>query len=468
MDKFDLVIIGGGAAAFAAATKASDLGATAAMINSGLPIGGTCVNVGCVPTKHLLTVGDEIYYPRFPRFKSINDGYNPVVDFATAIVEKEELVGALRQSNYVKVVEGLRGVSFIEGQARFISSKNIEVNGQTIQGEKFIIATGSSAKAPPIPGIDKVDWLDNRKALSLPSLPESIMVIGAGPLGLEFAQMFAHFGTRVIVLQRSPHILSKYEPEVADELQYWLEEEDIEIHTGVKFQAIRQEQGKKFVEVEEDGTRRTFEAEEVLVGVGVQANVNGLGLEQPGVNTDDRGFVAVSDWLQTTVPHIYAAGDVVGRMMLETVAAKEGSLAAENALTSSRKAIDYDSVPHAVFTNPQVASVGLTEEEEMRRFNACSCRVVRIEQVPKAKAIKETRGMIKMVIHPQDATILGVHIVAPMAADLIHEATLAVKYKLTIFDIIDTVHVFPTMSEAIKLVAQAFVRDITKMSCCVE
>lgn len=155
-------------------------------------------------------------------------------------------------------------------------------------------------------------------------------------------------------------------------------------------------------------------------------------------------------------------------MALETVAAKEGARAAENALTGSSRTIAYDHVPHAVFTNPQVASVGLTEEAVMRRFNACSCRTIYMDAVPKALAINETRGVFKMVIHPEKGTVLGVHIVSPNAADLIHEATLAVKFGLTIHDIIDTVHVFPTMSEGFKRVAQAFTRDITQMSCCVE
>ena len=182
----------------------------------------------------------------------------------------------------------------------------------------------------------------------------------------------------------------------------------------------------------------------------------------------ERGFVRVDEHYQTTNPNVSAAGDCIGRKPLETVAAKEGSLAAENALTGAQKSINYDHVPHAVFTNPQFASVGITEEEEMRRFNACACRTIYMDAVPKAEAIKETRGAFKMVIHPENSKVLGVHIVSPYAADLIHEATLAVKFGLTVDDIIDTVHVFPTLSEGIKRLAQAFTRDISSMACCVE
>ncbi len=468
MERVDLIIIGGGAAAFSAATRASELGASALMINAGLPLGGTCVNVGCVPSKHLLTVGDEYYYPQSPRFAALANGHRAPVDFRKAMLEKNHLVAALRQSNYASVLEGLKGVRYVEGFARLRSASAVEANGDVLQGGRIVLAAGSRTRGLPIPGLDSVSWLDNRTALDLPELPQSLIVIGAGPLGLEFAQLFAHFGTEVTVLELLPQILPREEPEVAAELHRALEAEGIAIYSAATIEQVREEtDGTKVAEVRLERGRRKFRATHLLLAAGVAPNIDGLGLEALGVETGPGGFIKVTDWMQTTIPTIYAAGDVVGKMQLETVAAKEGYLAAENALTESRKTINYEHVPHAVFTNPQVASVGLTEDQEMERFNACACRTVRIEQVAKAKAIKETRGLIKMVVHPETAQVLGVHIVAPMAADLIHEATLAVKFGLTIDDLIDTVHVFPTLSEGIKLAAQAFRRDISRMSCCV-
>ena len=467
MEKYDLVIIGGGAGGFAAATKASELGVKAVIINSGLPIGGTCVNVGCVPSKFLLEVGNELYYPQHPRFEAVRDGHSAVFNFEAAIREKDEIVGALRESNYIGVAKGL-GIPVIEGKARFVSPEEVEVNGQMLSANKFIIATGSRPRILPFKGLDRVRYITNREALSLSRLPESMIVIGAGPVGLELAQMYARFGTRVTVLQRSKQILTWAEPEVAEELQRCLEAEGILINTGVSVEMLREKDNLKVVEAKVGTEPKTFMAEELLLATGVAPNSEDMGLELAGVEVTRDGFVQVNGERQTSVPHIWAAGDVVGKPFLETVAAKEGSIAASNALEGTKKTIDYDSVPKAVFTDPQVASVGLTEAEFMRRFNVCACRTVRMEQVPKARAIKETRGLIKMAIHPETQAIVGVHMVAPLAADLIHEATLAVKFKLTIDDIIDTVHVFPTMSEAIKLVAQSFKRDITKMSCCVE
>ncbi len=242
----------------------------------------------------------------------------------------------------------------------------------------------------------------------------------------------------------------------------------MEFYCACSIERVWQEGERRFVEADVMGERRTFQADQLLLATGVIPNSDDMGLEAAGVRTNAKGYIEVGEYLQTSAPHIYAAGDVVGKMFLETVAAKEGYVAAANALQERRKTIDYDSIPVAVFTNPQVATVGLTEEEEMRRYGACACRTVEVARIPKAKAIKETRGLIKMVIHPENSKVLGLHMVAPNAAELIHEAVLAVKFGLTVDDIIDTVHVFPTLSEGIKLAAQAFTRDISVMACCVE
>ena len=466
---YDLVIIGGGAVAFAAATKANDLGKTALMVNSGLPIGGTCVNVGCMPSKNLLTVGDELYYGRHPRFKALLNGHSPSFNFAIAIAEKDEIVASARQSNYINVVDSLENVTYLEGRARFMSPDRIVVNeAEVIDSGKFIIAAGSSTRPPSVEGIDKVAWHSNRTIMDLEEAPESLVIVGAGPEGLEFAQMFAHFGIAVTVIVAKGHrALRREEPEIVDEILRSLQAEGIRFLTDVTVDRVEDRNGLKAVTVGSDGGAEELTAQELLLASGIRANVSGLGLAEAGVKVDRRGFVDVDESYRTSNVDVYAAGDCIGKMPLETVAAKEGALAAENALTGSQKSINYDHVPHAVFTNPQVASVGLTEEEEMRRFNACACRTIYMDVVPKAMTIKEDRGVFKMVIHPENSKILGVHIVSPDAAELIHEATLAVKFGLTIDDIIDTAHVFPTLSEGIKRAAQAFTRDITTMACCV-
>ena len=467
-NSFDLIIVGSGAAGFAAATKANDLGKTALMVNSGLPIGGTCVNVGCMPSKNLLTVGDELYYGQHPRFRALLDGHRPAFNFATAIAEKDEIVASARQSNYINVIESLETVTLLEGRATFVSPSRVEVNGEAFEADKFVIATGSSTRPLPIPGLDEIGWLNNVTAMQLTSLPESLIVIGGGPMGLEFAQMFAHFGTHVTVLEAMDQILPRHEPEIAAELQRALEAEGIQFGTGVTIGSVGRDGNQKLVTLKNGAHMDELRASELLLAAGIQANSKNVGLDIADVSLTANGFINVNEHYRTTSPNIFAAGDCVSNMPLETVAAKEGSLAAENALTGSLKSINYDHVPQAVFTNPQVASVGLTEDEEMSRFNACACRTIYMDAIPKADVIKESRGVFKMVIHPENSKVLGVHIVSPHAADLIHEATLAVKFGLTVDDIIDTLHVFPTLSEGIKRVAQAFTRDVSIMACCVE
>lgn len=468
MSRYDIIIIGGGSAAFAAATKAVDLKKKVLMFNSGLQLGGTCVNVGCMPSKHLLTVGDELYYGQRPRFKALRHGAKPLFDFPAAIKEKDRMVAKARKQNYTQVLESLKSVTLLEEKVRFAGSNRVEAAGQTYDAEKIIIAVGASTKSLPIPGLDRVRWLNNVTAMQLQSLPASMVIIGGGPLGLEFAQMFAHFGSKVTVLEAMEHILPRHEPEIAAELQRCLEREGVIIHTAVRVEKVAERNGTKVVSFKESGSPQEEEADEILLATGIKPNTADLGLEMAGIKTDKNGFIQVNRFYQTDNPNVFAAGDCIGKMPLETVAAKEGALATENALTVPVRTLNYDYVPSAVFTNPQVASVGLTEQEEMRRFNASLCRTIYMDVVPRALAVNETRGAFKMAIHPHNYKVLGVHIVAPDAADLVHEATLAVRLGLTIDDIIDTVHVFPTFSEGIKRVAQAFTRDVSKMSCCVE
>ena len=304
MAEFDLIIIGGGAAAFAAATKASDLGKTALMINEGLPLGGTCVNVGCIPGKHLLSAGNEAYYPAHPRFRAVG-ATRPAFDFRAAIAEKDEVIGKARRGNYVSVLENLPGVTFIPGRGRFVGTHEVEVNGEVHKGTKVLIATGSSTKPLPVPGLDETGWLNNIAALQLDHVPESLVVIGGGPLGLEFAQMFTHFGSRVTVLQSRQQILARHEPEVAEELQRALQGEGITIRTGVNLESVTWRNGRKMLTFKSgDGARRRrtvaglgeeLEAEEILLAAGIKANTEDLNLAVARVKVGANGFIQVND-----------------------------------------------------------------------------------------------------------------------------------------------------------------------------
>ncbi len=460
METYDLVILGGGSAAFSCALKASEMDVKIAMIEKGT-IGGTCVNVGCVPTKNLLDVGEKIH-------QCISISNNENIDFKKIIENKDKIVLSQRDQKYTNVLESISNIDYIVGHAKFKSNNEIQVNGNVISAKNILIATGSSSMVPPIQGINNVDYLTNIEALDLDTKPKSMIVIGGRTLGLEFAQMFSRFGTKITVLQRNKRLIPNEEPEISDSLRQYLEEEGIAIHTGVEMKSVRKQDSETIVSFSVDGTEQETSAEKLLLATGRIPNTKDLGLENTDVKLSSKGTIIVNEEMRTSVSHIYAAGDVIGEPMLETVAAKEGNIAASNALFGTHKKMDFSTVPHAVFTSPQVASVGITEKESMQKFASCSCKTLLMEDVPKALVVGQTKGLIKMVIHPQTQQILGVHILSDLAADIIHEAVLAIKNKMTVDDIVDTVHVFPTMSESIKLAATSFKKNVKQLSCCVE
>ena len=467
MERYDLVILGGGAAAFAAATEADRLGIRTAIVNDGLPMGGTCVNVGCMPTKHLLAVAGELHSIRNPRFASISST-PPAFDFGKAMGDKDLLIAEARRKNYQEVLAGFKHVTWIDGKGSFASERVVRVGDREIEGEHILIATGCRTRVDSIDGLAEAGYITNREALSLRRLPASLVVRGGGPLGLEFAQIFARFGTKVKVVGVTKRIATLSEPEISEALRRYLEAEGIEFHTGVKILRVRKSGALKDVVVDTDGKEMTVQGEEILVATGVVGNIEGLNLEGIGIETEKGCNVKVNEFLQTNIPHIWAAGDVVCHICLETVAAKEGKMAVENAFKGAQKTMGFGSIPFAVFTDPEVAGVGLTEAQYMAGYGTCNCRTIQLSQVPKALAVNDTRGLVKMVAHHETGKVMGVHILAPHAAEMIHEATLAVRFGLTIDDLIETTHVFPTFCEGIKMAAQAFRRDIGRMSCCVE
>jgi len=325
MEKYDLIILGQGSAAFAAAIKANDLGVKTAMIGGnatpGTLIGGTCVNVGCMPSKNLITVGTLFYYASNNSFEGIKYEKGKV-DFKKIIEQKDKMVEKFRKEKYADVVENLKNVTYINGKGKFVSKDEIEVNSQIFKGKKFIIAVGARTNIIPVKGIENIDYLTNEEILGLKELPESLCVVGGRALGLEFAQMFAHFGTKVTVLQRSDRILPEHEPEISVALKQYLEEEGITIYTGTKIDNVSKKGKNKVISFSANGKTKEIECEQLLFATGRRPNTDGLGLEKAGVKTDEKGFVTVNNGMQTSAEHVFAAGDVIGEPMLETIAAK--------------------------------------------------------------------------------------------------------------------------------------------------
>jgi len=469
MDKFDYAIIGHGSAAFAAAIKANELGIRSIMIGrnetNGTILGGTCINVGCVPSKRLITVAKLIHELNEKRFKGVKYEVGKI-KYEEIVAETKDLVNRLRKQKYEDVLKGLENVEYVNEFGSFAGNEDglIKINAGDMQvyAKKVLLATGARANIPKIKGIEKVKYITNEEALFLDKLPESLIVIGGRALGLEFAQLFSRLGTKVTLLQRSNTILPEHEPEIASSLQKYLKDEGIDINTGEEPVAVSEYKGKKRIYTK---TGKHFEAEEILFATGRKPNIEKLNIDLLKIKLQN-GFIYTNSSMETSTRNVYAAGDVTGEPMLEALAAKEGTVATINAFSKKKLSINKSEIPRAVFTDPEVASVGLTDAEANGKGLKCACNVLRLSLVPKAQIINDTKGVVKIVIDYKTHRILGMHILAPNAADLIHEGTLAVKFGLTIDDIIDTVHVFPTLSESIRLAAQSFYTDISKMSCC--
>ncbi len=467
MKNFDLIIIGGGAGAFAAAIRANELKVKTAIINAGLPLGGTCVNVGCLPSKILLHAGEILYMAKNHNVGGIELEIKKF-DFDKVVKDEIAMVEMSRKDKYEKVLTNLEHVTFIEGYAKFTEEKEVEVNGEKLSAEKFVIATGSIANIPPIENIKEVGFITHIEALQLKKQPKELVIIGAGPVGLEFAQMYSRFGTKVTILQRGESIFSRGESELISQLTKILRSEGIIIKTNINIQSVKRKNGKKIVTFNINNEQEEVSTDEILLAVGKTPNTKNLGLENIGVETDGKRAIIVDKFFQTSKSHIFAIGDVSNApLRLETTAGHEGTLVVENAISDAKNSINYDSVPYTIFTDPQFASVGWTEEKQIKETGTCACRTVSFEIIPKAQIIRRTEGLINMVIDPKTKQILGVHILAPNAGDLITQAAVLIKNKNTIDDILHSMPVFPTLSECFKYAALSFTKDLSQLSCCI-
>jgi mercuric reductase len=461
---YDLIVVGAGSAGFSASITAAEAGKRVALIGDGT-IGGTCVNVGCVPSKAMIRAAEAVHggatAARFP-------GIDPcahAVDWAALVQGTDALVTEMRQKKYIDLLPEYDAVDYIaEGPARLIEG-GVEVGGRMIRADRIIVATGSRPQMPDIAGIEAVEVLDSTALLTLPERPESLILLGGGYIGAELAQMVSRLGVAVTLVTRS-RLLPGAEPEISAALTEAMQAEGIRLETGLSYRRVEAGDGGVILTIERDGTEITLSAERLVATTGRVANTDGLGLADLGVETDRRGAIQVGPDMATTRAGIYAAGDVTDRDQFVYMAAYGAKIAVNNAFGLAAMIYDNAAMPWVVFTDPQVAGVGLSEAQAQGAGFDVKTSVIGLDNVPRALAARDTRGLIKLVADAKTDRLLGGQIIAPEGSDSIQTLAMALKFGMTTKALGETIFPYLTTVEGLKLAAQTFDKDVAKLSCC--
>lgn len=465
--KPDLLVIGGGSGGFSAAITAAESGANVVIAGHGT-IGGTCVNVGCVPSKTMIRAMEAVHHAKnAERFDGVK-GTSDIFSWKALVVQKQSLVDGLRMAKYEDVLLSYPNVTYIDMKeiAHFTGNEmEVDIDGIFYHPKKFVIATGSSSALPPINGIQSVPLLDSTSALELDELPKSLLVIGGGVIGVELGQMFARAGVNVTICCRS-RLLPEAEPEVSQALTDYLRIEGVTVVNGVGYQKIEKTTGGVKLVCEGLDGLVAIEAEQVLVATGRRPNTLGLGADKVGVKLLNNGGIEINEFMQTSNPNIYATGDVTGTDMFVYMAAYGGKLAAKNAINGNGHKYSNAAMPSVVFSDPQMAMVGLTESQAKTIGHEVKTSTISLEHVPRYIAARDSRGLIKLVADKDTDKLLGAHILAPDGGELVQTMVLAIKAGMTTEDLANTIFPYLTGVEGLKLAAQTFDKDVSTLSCC--
>ncbi|RLC68272.1 MAG: dihydrolipoyl dehydrogenase [Chloroflexi bacterium] len=457
MKKYDVIVIGSGCG-MNIVDEALRLGLNVALEDKG-PLGGTCANTGCIPSKMLIFAADRIAEIQEARELGIEAEIRNI-DFGF-IMERMRKSARENREHMKQGIAETKDLDFYEGSGRFVADHTIEVNGETIKGDKVFIAAGSRPLIPPIKGLEDVDYLTNETVLELKERPESIIIIGGGYIAVEYGHFFAAMGTEVTMLEMADRLILSEEPEIAELLKKQLSRR-MEVHTGVQAQELKGNAGGVTVTVNDikAGKKREFSAQKTLVAVGRRSNADLLALDNTGVEVDRRGFIKVDEYLETTKKNIFAVGDINGQQMFTHVANEEASLAAYNGIHGgTRVKMDYSAAPHAVYSRPQIASVGLTEEAASKAFKVMVGKGM-YSDVAQGDAMMERNGFAKAIVEANSRKMLGFHVIGPYAPILIQEVIEAMASGGGIDQIQTSMHIHPAITELIPAVLSNL-KDIT-------
>lgn len=469
-NQLHVAIIGTGSGSFACALKAVENGAKVTMIERKPIIGGTCVNIGCVPSKIMIRAAHIAHLQQDHAFEGIKK-HKPVIDRKQLLSQQQARVDELRAAKYENILDSNPNISLVKGDARFKGAGSLIVDHEhgdftEIKADRFLIATGASSSIPPIPGLAESPYWTSTEALEADFIPETLCVIGSSIVALELAQAYLRLGSKVTLLARHS-LLFNEDPDIGAELHKILEAEGMTILAHTQAEAITYKKGMfsgaKFTIKTTQG--QTLTADQLLIATGRPPNTGSLALDKAGVEMGKGGTITVDDHMRTNVEHIYAAGDCTNQPQFVYVAAAAGTRAAIN-MTGGDAAINLSAMPAVMFTEPQMATVGLTEAEAQHNHIKNDSRLLPLENVPRALDNFETRGFVKLVMEEGSGRLIGAQILAPEAGEMIQTAVLAIHNQMTIDDLAGQLFPYLTMVEGIKLCAQTFNKDVKELSCC--
>ena len=463
-EELHVAIIGSGAAAFACAIKAAERGARVTIIEAAEVIGGCCVNVGCVPSKILIRVSELAAQQRNNPFIGLKS-HIPVLDRARLAYQQSTRIEELRASKYQHILDSNPRLSLLRGYASFKDSHTLVIshnNGfrQELQADRFLIATGSQPFIPSITGLADTPYWSSTEALFAEELPEHLIVIGSSVIAVELAQAYRRLGSDVTILARS-RLLSNAEPLLGEGLTAAFEQQGIRVLNHTQANQVHFENNEFFL----DTNKGTIRGDKLLVASGRKPNTANLNLKAAGVETQTDGSIKTDQSMETTAPHIYAAGDCSNMPQLVYVAAAAGGRAGIN-MTGGESQLDLSVMPTVIFTDPQVATVGLSEQEAHRQGIATASRVLELENIPRALVNFDTQGFIKLVVEADSNRLIGAQVLAHEGGEVIQSAALAIHKNMTATELASQLFPYLTMVEGLKLCAQTFSNDVTQLSCC--
>lgn len=443
---FDLIVLGSGGGGSVAALIAAAAGKRVAMVEPDA-MGGECTNYGCVPTKSLLHAAEIYDAAKHGQQFGIRSG-TLTYNYPSLKAWKDLAVERTGSSEGKRLYEA-EGIKIIEGAAHFISPHEVTVNRHHISAANFLIATGSHSFIPPIEGLQKTGYITFKEAVNLTRPPKSLFIVGAGSVGCEFAELFAIFGTKIYLADITPRILSHEDEEVSELIRDTFERDrGMDVLTNTKVLRVAKESLAKRVYFQQGPSEKSVKVDEILIAAGKLANID-IGLENAGVEYTPRG-ITTNELMQTTARHIYAAGDVVGPYNYTHTAIYQSRLAANNMLHKQKVAADYRAVPRVTFLHPEIASVGLSEDECIKRDLKIKKAIAPITIIGRANTSNVEQGFAK-VITDRHGVLIGASIVSPRAGEVIHELTLAIHMGLRASDVASAIHAFPTWSEAVRI-----------------